>query len=68
MECLARIGLMLDIRTERYEQNGITIGEAKAIAYLFNINKSIFKKCGHIYKLKMSDRHYWLSLRYDPQS
>lgn len=67
MEFLTRKGLVLNIRTEWFEQKGITYGEAKAIAYLFNANKSMFKKSGSIYKLKMSDRSYWFSLRFDPQ-
>lgn len=65
MEFLVRPNLIIDVRTDWFEQKGITFGEVKAIAYLFNVKKEIFKKSNHIYKLKMSDRSYWFSLRYE---
>lgn len=65
MEFLTRKGLILDIHTDWYEQKGITLGEAKAIAYLFNVKKDMFEKSSHIYKLKMSDRSYWFSTKFD---
>jgi hypothetical protein len=65
MEFLVRTGLIIDVRTQWYEQKGITMGEVKAIAYLFKVKKELFKKKNHIYELKEKDRGYWFSVKYE---